>query len=259
MADAGAGHFYFIERAVQISDLLTSELGEALEVVSRGVTVAAEAPAGVRVELLNPWPTREDRGVCGGARRPRIRPGDCRVQGHFARGRGGRRDHDGVPRRRSGQLDCCGLGCSGVGISAFDSANDGRQPRDLAVDEAVANIYAARARDLALEAKAGSKTTPRQDASSRPRLRRFWATQATGLHCWRLQLAFWRKFLLVEERMSAMSMKEMHSELYTRQCGRVTLKEGRGGPQSANGIATRVADYGLQTTDCGRTSDRSRL
>ena len=118
MADAGAGHFYFIERAVQITDLLTSELGEALEVVSRAVTVAAETPAGVRIELLNPWPTREDRGDLV------VALGDLVSAQEISRvfkvtlpaGTGGRCDHGGISRVRSRRTDCRSLGGSGVGV-----------------------------------------------------------------------------------------------------------------------------------------------
>ena len=48
MADAGAGHFYFIERAVQIPDLFASELGETLDVVASGVTLTIETPERLR-------------------------------------------------------------------------------------------------------------------------------------------------------------------------------------------------------------------
>jgi Ca-activated chloride channel family protein len=52
MADAGGGHFYFIETARQIPDLLTSELGETLEVVARGAGLALHLPAGVEATPL---------------------------------------------------------------------------------------------------------------------------------------------------------------------------------------------------------------
>lgn len=47
LATHGGGHFYFIERPEQIPDFLTSELGEALEVVARDVRliVSPAAPA----------------------------------------------------------------------------------------------------------------------------------------------------------------------------------------------------------------------
>ena len=50
MADAGAGHFYFIERAEQIPDLLASELGETLEVVASRVTLT------YRYRVETGWP-----------------------------------------------------------------------------------------------------------------------------------------------------------------------------------------------------------
>ncbi|MDQ3870322.1 MAG: VWA domain-containing protein [Chloroflexota bacterium] len=55
MADAGGGHFYYVETAQQIPDYLTSEVGETLEVVARDVALAVNAP-GVLVEPLTPLP-----------------------------------------------------------------------------------------------------------------------------------------------------------------------------------------------------------
>jgi len=62
MADAGAGHFYFIERPVQIPDFLTSELGETLEVVASGVTLTVDVDAGIHPEVLNAFRTVHRRG-----------------------------------------------------------------------------------------------------------------------------------------------------------------------------------------------------
>lgn len=59
MADAGAGHFYFIEKPVQIPDFLTSELGETLEVVASGVRLMIEVPVGVHATLLNLFPSAQ--------------------------------------------------------------------------------------------------------------------------------------------------------------------------------------------------------
>jgi Ca-activated chloride channel family protein len=53
MADAGGGNFYFVERATQLSDLLTGEVGEALETVAREVQVAVEHAPDVQVRLLD--------------------------------------------------------------------------------------------------------------------------------------------------------------------------------------------------------------
>ena len=62
MADAGAGHFYFIERAEQIPDLLASELGETLEVVASGVTLTIETPNGLHAEVLNQFASTREPG-----------------------------------------------------------------------------------------------------------------------------------------------------------------------------------------------------
>lgn len=56
MAAAGGGHFYFIERPEQIPDLLTSELGETLEIVARGAALVFEAPDGVEILPLGAFP-----------------------------------------------------------------------------------------------------------------------------------------------------------------------------------------------------------
>ena len=53
MADAGGGRSYYVETAVQIADTLTSELGEALETVARGVVLRVKTRPGVEVDTLN--------------------------------------------------------------------------------------------------------------------------------------------------------------------------------------------------------------
>lgn len=63
MADNGGGHFYYIERPEQILDLLTSELGDTLDVVARDVALDFALPAGVLAEVLNAVKTT--RGASG--------------------------------------------------------------------------------------------------------------------------------------------------------------------------------------------------
>jgi Ca-activated chloride channel family protein len=53
MADAGGGNFYFVEDAVQLEDLLTGEVGEALETVAREVRVIAEHDPDIQLRLLD--------------------------------------------------------------------------------------------------------------------------------------------------------------------------------------------------------------
>lgn len=53
MAHGGGGNFYFLENALQIPDLMTSELGEALEVVMSRAVVEIEIPRGGDAEVLH--------------------------------------------------------------------------------------------------------------------------------------------------------------------------------------------------------------
>jgi uncharacterized protein YegL len=149
MASAGGGHFYFIATAASIRDHITSEVGETLEVVARGVTLEISAAEGVRVESLSPYPVRDGRG------RTEVVLGDLsseeRVEVvlrlNFPYGEIGRTsgalfslsDRDGVVRGED-KLSW---------VYADNAAND-HQERDRVVDRAVARIFAARARQEAV-------------------------------------------------------------------------------------------------------------
>lgn len=56
MAEAGNGHFYYIERPEQIPDYLSSELGELLTVVGRNAAIAITVSSGASVLNLNKLP-----------------------------------------------------------------------------------------------------------------------------------------------------------------------------------------------------------
>lgn len=56
LATDGGGHFYFIEQARQIPDLLASELGEALEVVARDATFEITCRPGAEATLVHELP-----------------------------------------------------------------------------------------------------------------------------------------------------------------------------------------------------------
>ena len=94
MADAGGGHFEFIESAVQIADFVASEVGEALAISAREAVLVVEAGEGAVVESLNDFPCRQD----GSAWRV-----DGRGAVHRGQPRGERppapRPHGGPPRR----------------------------------------------------------------------------------------------------------------------------------------------------------------
>ena len=61
MATVGGGSFYFIERAEQIPDLITSEVREALGTVASDAEIVIDAPPDVTIETLHDYPV-ERRG-----------------------------------------------------------------------------------------------------------------------------------------------------------------------------------------------------
>lgn len=147
IADAGGGHFYFIAHAQQISDFITSELGELLEVVARDVTVDVMHHPALVVEPLSPVGS-----VDSGPGSLRIGLGDLVAEQQveivlrvrFPEADAGVQttafftiaDRDGAL-----QADGCTLSWE----HASHAAND-EQPRDRDVDRAVARVHAARAR-----------------------------------------------------------------------------------------------------------------
>jgi Ca-activated chloride channel family protein len=161
MADAGGGHFYFIESAAQIRDHMTSEVGESLEVVARDVKLRLLAPEGVRVESLSRFMTDTQRAP-EGTEASLISIGDLvseqRVNAvlrlnfpYGSIGRGvsvslGLQDRDGV-------FGVAGspTGDAAIGFEYADDRSNDLQPRDRDVDRAVARTFAARVRVEALD------------------------------------------------------------------------------------------------------------
>nr|MCU0256732.1 VWA domain-containing protein [Vicinamibacterales bacterium] len=151
MADASGGRFYYIERPEQIPDLLTSELGELLQVVAHDVRLWLRLPKGVEAAPLN---TLETAGVKGGIQ---IRLGDL-VSGQqldvvvgltFPKGHAGDTVavQFGLSDRTGAQVEAP----QAIGWSyAADRAHKA-QPREVIVDREVARLFAARARAEALE------------------------------------------------------------------------------------------------------------
>jgi Ca-activated chloride channel family protein len=153
IAQEGGGNFYFIESPVQIADLLTSELGEALEVVARDAELHLAVPTGVVAQPLNRLRFAGGRGDA-----LRISLGDLVsaqelrliVKLRFPAGAVGESvavgvqlaDRDGVV---SGPVEACEWRFA-------DHGDNEAQPRDAVVDREVAALYAARARAEATEA-----------------------------------------------------------------------------------------------------------
>lgn len=151
MADAGAGHFYFIERAEQIVDLLTSELGEALEVVARGVTVTAQAPAGARIELLNPWSVENASHGLVASLGDLVSSQELSLVYRITLPEG--RDGDSFTLSLDVAETMNARAAAGRVQWTFASTEACRQQtRNSQVDEAVAAIYASRARAEAIDA-----------------------------------------------------------------------------------------------------------
>lgn len=150
MADAGGGRFYFVEQPAQIPDLLTSELGELLTVVARGVTLTLLLPGGVEAKPLGAFPASpvpggiqvrlgdlvsgQELGLVIALRFPTGHEGDTwAVQVAVA-------DGDGVL-----------AGPQAIGWSVASDEANRAQARDVVVDREVARVHAARARAEALE------------------------------------------------------------------------------------------------------------
>ena len=151
MADAAGGHFYFIEQPAQIPDLLTSELGELLEVVARDACVTLRLPAGVAAAPLGAFESvKTDAGM-------RVGLGDL-VSGQelavvikltFPAGQVG--DTIAVQVGISDRDGVLAVPAQAIGWSVGADAACDTQDRDLNVDREVARLYAARARAEALE------------------------------------------------------------------------------------------------------------
>lgn len=156
LADAGGGHFYYIADAPQIRDAISSEVGETLAIVARDVAIEVTARDDIRVEPLNPYPVRT------AANRTTIPLGDLTsgqtvevvLRLAFPYGQEDREtgaivavtDRDGVfAEPGASAVEPVRLGW----VYASGEANDA-QPRDEAVDRAVAGAYAARARQEAV-------------------------------------------------------------------------------------------------------------
>ena len=152
MADSGGGHFYFVGSVSEMRDHITSEVGETLEIVARGVTVEVAVPDSVRVTPLSPFPVERTRGGV------RILLGDL-VSGQvisLAVDLG--LDYGDVGREigavcRIADRDGAFAGVAPASLTwayADNAANDA-QPRERAVDRVVARAYAERARQEAVQ------------------------------------------------------------------------------------------------------------
>ena len=153
MADAGGGHFYYIENAGQIQDHIASEVGELLEVVARDAVVEITAAEGLEIGMLSPYRI-EHRGD-----RHSLLLGDLVVGQQFEVVLRVRFEYGPIGQEigllvaasdTDGVLVGAGAAPIGLGWEYADDATNDRQPRDRTVDRIVARLFAARARQEAI-------------------------------------------------------------------------------------------------------------
>lgn len=154
MADAGGGHFYFIENAAQIQDHIATEVGELLQVVAREAVLEITAPESLEVSTLSPYAI-ERRGS-----RHHVLLGDLVAEQRLEVvlrvkfGYGPIGQEVGLlvgTTDREGVLNLAGASPIGVGWEYADDHTNDSQARDRGVDSAVARLFAARARQGAVK------------------------------------------------------------------------------------------------------------
>ncbi len=150
IAEGGQGHFYFVETPQAIPDLLTSELGDSLEIVAREAALVLHVPDGVDAAPVGPFK------VSSAGRVVRIELGDLAsgqerqvvVQLTFATGAAG--DEQVVGFALADRDNALGASSHDVAWTFAGHAENDAQRRDRVVDRAVARLYAAIARQAAL-------------------------------------------------------------------------------------------------------------
>ncbi len=168
MATAGGGNFYYIAETAQIADLITSEVGEALDVVARDVTLEIDSPDGVSVESLSPFPfeTRGGRTVVSLGALVAEQVVQVVLRLNFPFGEIGRETGAVLSLSAGGDREVVAGANVSLSWAYADPKTNDLQPRDVEVDRAVARIFAARAR---------------QEATGLNRAGNFGAAQATLL------------------------------------------------------------------------------
>ncbi len=151
MATAGGGNFYYIATEGQIVDHITSEVGEALDVVARDATLTVTAPDGVTVEALSPFPFTPGGGrtIVSLGSLVAEQVVDLVLRLNFPYGEIGRETGVvlAVAARDAEDPD---PGSVAISWEYADSKTNDLQSRDVEVDRAVARVFAARARQEAM-------------------------------------------------------------------------------------------------------------
>lgn len=235
IAHNGGGQFYFVDAPAQIPEMVTSELGEALDVVRRRAALQIVLPPGAEAELLNRYRTT----YAGGDHELRVELGDLTsgqeitlvVRLTF-------------PEAREAPTTSVSVAIAGADALSSEvegelswtyadhAANDA-QTRLVTVDREVAMLYAARARAEATEAnRQGDYRTAKRVLEGTARRIRSYANGDTQID------AIWRA-LLAEVEMYAervMSAKERKLSFFAAEAqssNRDTQGKARRGPRRA--------------------------
>jgi Ca-activated chloride channel family protein len=151
MAHAGGGNSYFLESALMIPGLITSELGEALEVVIPRAVIELEVPRGGDAEVLNAFRSSVGDNMLRVELGDVVSSQEVEVVVRMNRPRG--QSGDSVTTRAHLVSDGIAPIHSDAITWRYDTHTENdRQPRDREVDRRVAELFAARARADATEA-----------------------------------------------------------------------------------------------------------
>jgi Ca-activated chloride channel family protein len=151
LATEGGGHFYYIETARQIPDLLASELGETLEVVAHAACLEIVCGNGTDAAVINDFPVERAGALL------RVQLGDLTAGQELtivvAISCSGRSAGDTafVDCRLTDRDAALYPGTLRVDWTAAIPGADEAQPVDLGVCRVVAGLLAARARAAAIE------------------------------------------------------------------------------------------------------------
>ncbi len=220
MAHEGGGNFYFLESARQIPDLITSELGEALEVVIPQAAIELDIPHRASAEVLNRFrSSNADNSL-------RIELGDVvsaqevevLVRVNFPKSETG-----ATAALRARVVGRAGdvMQSGGIEWTYATHADNDRQARDTEVDRRVADIYASRARAEATEANRRGDFVAARRVIERTaaRIRQYAGDDEVLNECWRGLVAERSRY--DEEVMSPMAMKQSYFVAEMAMKGRV--------------------------------------
>jgi Ca-activated chloride channel family protein len=232
MATAGGGNFYYIAEPAAIADLITSEVGEALDVVARDVLLEIATPDGVSVESLSPFPftTRGGRTEVSLGSLVAEQVVQIVLRLNFPFGEIGRDTGAVISVTAAGEAQLIDGASVSLEWQYADPRTNDLQPRDVDVDRAVARVFAARARQEATGLNRGGEFGAARAAllSVSKRIRGYAGTDSEMRA---IVAELERDAAEVAAPMAAASLKQMHFRGYA------TAKM-----RSADGKALRLSD-----------------